>query len=255
MRCPGLWTQLDCYTKNLIQILLSSPTPGSCNWQADSNIVSRRYLTATKSPHYVTNPGSILNWLTKIIVVGADIPKICSFQQSLLLCDTIHLRHHPHNTGCSCKYLIRTLIERKDTKNAGSSAFTATRPLLCRDGFGFIHSLCAGLTWSERGPISSNNGRSLGPYQQIFQTQLTNIKQPLWWNMKVQLLISQRSLVVVHERGKYKSSGILQTKCFNCCWQGELQLTSLSEIYVDVYGNFMWNTEAVSILVSEHLMF
>ena len=169
---------------------------------------------ATKSPHYVTNPGSILNWLTKIIVVWADIPKICSFQQSLLLCDTIHLRHHPHNTGCSCKYLIRTLIERKDTKNAGSSAFTATRPLLCRDGFGFIHSLCAGLTWSERGPISSNNGRSLGPYQQIFQTQLTNIKQPLWWNMKVQLLISQRSLVLVHQRGKYKSSGILQKKTF-----------------------------------------
>ena len=187
--------------------------------------MSRRYLTATKSPHYVTNPGSILNWLTKIIVVWADIPKICSFQQSLLLCDTIHLRHHPHNTGCSCKYLIRTLIERKDTKNAGSSAFTATRPLLCRDGFGFIHSLCAGLTWSERGPISSNNGRSLGPYQQIFQTQLTNIKQPLWWNMKVQLLISQRSLVVVHERGKYKTvvfcrkNVLIAVDRENCSWQ------------------------------------
>lgn len=196
MRCPGLGTQLDCNTKNLIQILLSSPTPRLLQLASRVQHVSRRYLTATKSPHYVTNPGSILNWLTKIIVVGADIPKICSFQpQSLLHCDTIHPWHHPHNTGCSCKYLIRTLIERKDTKNAASSAFTATRPLLCSDGSGFIHSLCAGLTWSGAG--TDNNGRSLGPYQQIFQTQLTNIKQPLWWNMKVQLLISQRSLVRV----------------------------------------------------------
>ena len=178
----------------LSQVIINGlPCCSYLNKQVNLESGGELYLTATKSPHYVTNPGSILNWLTKIIVVGADIPKICSFA----LCDTIHQGHHPHNARCSCKYLIRTLIERKDTKNAGSSAFTATRRLLCRDGFGFIHSLCAGLTWSERGPISSNNGRSLGPYQQIFQTQLTNIKQPLWWNMKVQLLISRRSLFEV----------------------------------------------------------
>ena len=167
MCCPGLGTQFDCNTKNLIQILLSTPRLKQLASQLQHCV--KKVFNGDKKSALCHKPGSILNWLTKIIVVGADIPKICSFA----LCDTIHPGHHPHNARCSCKYLILTLIERKDTKIAGSSTrFDTNSPVVMLGWLGIYSLSMCWLTWSgagRQGPISSNNGAVSAPTNNYFR--------------------------------------------------------------------------------------